>query len=68
MTKLIKFIYKIILKKIKNNKEDSVTLNNVFYIMDKYDQYIILYVLICLIWLKLVHIYISTNLVENLDE
>ena len=36
--------------------------------LDKYTDYIILYVFICLICVKLMHIYMSIDLLENIDK
>lgn len=55
-----------IIVKLLNNK-DAVTLTKVSHFMDKYTEYIILYLFICLIWLKFIHTYISINLVGDID-
>nr|WVH38298.1 LAGLIDADG endonuclease [Trametes meyenii] len=68
MKKLQIFIYKYLFKKVENNKEESVNLNKVFNYLDKYNEYLILYVLIVLIGLKLIHLYISYNLAGDIDK
>ena len=67
MKKLHKFILNIIYKKVDNTQDNSLTLNKVFNYIDKYTEYIIFYVFICLIWLKLIHLYISYNLAGDID-
>ena len=35
--------------------------------LDKYTEYLIIYIFICIFWLKFIHIYISMNLVGDID-
>nr|YP_010044364.1 LAGLIDADG endonuclease [Trametes versicolor]QPF23605.1 LAGLIDADG endonuclease [Trametes versicolor] len=67
MNKLQKFILKFIYKKVDLTQDKSITLNKVFNYLEKYNEYVILYVFICLIWLKIIHVYISYNLAADID-
>ena len=58
----------VILKYLNRKVEDSITLSNLSTKLDKYSDYLFFYVFICLIWVKILHIYMSIELVENLDK
>ena len=59
---------RVILKYLNRKVEDSITLSNLSTKLDKYSDYIFFYVFLCLIWVKILHIYMSIELVENLDK
>ena len=67
MKKLHKFILNIIYKKVDNTQDNSLTLNKVFNIKDKYVEYVFLYIFICLLWIKFMHLYAINNLAEDID-
>jgi hypothetical protein len=69
---LKRFILNLKNKYIKNTEIESinnenVSLNKSFNTVDKYTNYLIVLVFICLIWIKFINIYFSSNLVENID-
>lgn len=70
--KLKIFILKLKNKFIKNKevesiKDENISLNKVFNIVDKYTDYLIVFIFICLFWIKFINIYFSSYLAENID-
>lgn len=69
--RLKNFILTLINKFIKNKQvsinDNNVNLNKVFNTVDKYTEFIVVFVFICLFWVKFMNIYISSNLAENID-
>ena len=68
LIKKIKFVYlKLTNKGVESTKVENITLNKSFNTLDKYSEYIILYVLICFFWIKLLHMNTSFDLASNID-
>ena len=68
LIKKIKFFYlKLTNKGIESIKDENITLNKAFNTVDKYAEYIILYVFICFFWIKFLHMNISIDLASNID-
>jgi hypothetical protein len=70
--KLIKFFLKLkkkynFTKKVYNINEDNLNLNKVFNTFDKYTDFLIVFIFICLFWIMFINIYFSVNLAENID-
>ena len=65
--KLKKFILKFKNKEVESINDENVTLNKVLNIGDKYLNYIIVFIFICLFWVKFINLYFSNNLAENID-
>nr|YP_009739367.1 LAGLIDADG homing endonuclease [Tricholoma bakamatsutake]QIC20211.1 LAGLIDADG homing endonuclease [Tricholoma bakamatsutake] len=71
-SKLKRFILNLKNKYIKNKdvesiNDENVSLNKVFNTVDKYTDYIIVFIFICLFWIKFINIYFSSNLADNID-
>jgi len=43
------------------------SLNNTFYNLDKYTDYLTVFIFICLIWIKLINIYFTSHLAVDID-
>ena len=54
-------------KEVDRINEDNVTIHKAFDTLDKYTNYLILLIFICLFWIKILNIYFSSNLAENID-
>ena len=54
-------------KKVENINDENITLNKAFNTVDKYNNYLIVFIFICLIWIMFINIYFSINLAENID-
>jgi len=54
-------------KKIENIKDENISLNKAFNTVDKYTDYLIVFIFICLFWIKFINIYFINNLAENID-
>lgn len=54
-------------KKVENINDENITLNKAFNTVDKYTNYLIVFIFICLIWIMFINIYFSSNLAENID-
>nr|AYE93194.1 hypothetical protein C0995_000036 [Termitomyces sp.] len=54
-------------KEVESINDGNVTLNKVFNIGDKYTDYLIVFIFICLIWIIFINIYFSSILAENID-
>jgi hypothetical protein len=54
-------------KKVESINDENVSLNKVFNTVDKYTDYIIVFIFICLFWIKFINIYFSSNFAENID-
>jgi hypothetical protein len=54
-------------KEVESINDENVTLNKAFNTVDKYTDYIIVFIFICLFWVKIINIYFSSNLAENID-
>jgi len=54
-------------KEVESIKDENVNLNKAFNTVDKYTDYLIVFIFICLIWIKFINIYFSSNLAENID-
>nr|YP_009739471.1 hypothetical protein [Tricholoma saponaceum]QIC20315.1 hypothetical protein [Tricholoma saponaceum] len=54
-------------KVVENINEDNISLNKAFNTVDKYTDYIIVFIFICLFWIKIINIYFSSHLSENID-
>lgn len=67
MEKLNRFILNNRNNKIESINDNNVTLNKVFNIKDKYVEYVFLYIFICLLWIKFMHLYAINNLAEDID-
>ena len=67
MKKLNRFILNNRNNKIESINDNNVTLNKVFNIKDKYVEYVFLYIFICLLWIKFMHLYAINNLAEDID-
>lgn len=70
--KLKRLILKLKNKYIKNKEvesinDENVSLNKAFNTVDKYTDYLIVFIFICLFWIKFINIYFSSNLAENID-
>lgn len=64
----IKFVYlKLTNRGVESIKDENITLKKAFNTLDKYGEYIVLYVLICFFWIKLIHININIDLASNID-
>lgn len=77
-SKIKSLILKLKNKYIKNKKceaahlgdslnVDNVSLNKAFNTVDKYTDYLIVFIFICLFWIKFINIYFSSYLAENID-
>ena len=62
MKKLNRYILKFKNKEIENIKDENVTLK----FLDKYTEYLIVFIFVCLFWIKFIHIYFSNHLVDNI--
>jgi drug/metabolite transporter superfamily protein YnfA len=51
----------------ENINNENITLNKAFNAVDKYTNYLIVFIFICLIWIMFINIYFSSNLAENID-
>jgi hypothetical protein len=51
----------------KSLNVETLSLNKAFNIVDKYTDYLIVFIFICLIWIKFINIYFSSYLAENID-
>lgn len=47
--------------------DENVNLNKAFNTVDKYSNYLIVFIFICLIWIMLINIFFSSFLAENID-
>nr|YP_009504990.1 hypothetical protein [Lyophyllum shimeji]AWW14109.1 hypothetical protein [Lyophyllum shimeji] len=54
-------------KKIDNINDVNISLNKRLNSLDKYSNYIFVFIFICLIWVILINIYFSSHLAENID-
>jgi hypothetical protein len=54
-------------KEVVNINDETISLNKAFNTIDKYTDYIIVFIFICLIWIKFINIYFSSNLAANID-
>lgn len=54
-------------KEVESINDENVSLNKAFNTLDKYTDYLIVFIFICLIWIKFINIYFSSNLAENID-
>ena len=54
-------------KEVESIKDENLSLNKAFNTLDKYTDYLIVLVFVCLIWIKFINIYFSSNLAENID-
>jgi hypothetical protein len=54
-------------KEVVSMKDETLNLNKVFNSIDKYTDYIIVFIFICLIWIKFINIYFSSYLAVNID-
>jgi dipeptide/tripeptide permease len=55
------------IQKVGSINDENVSLNKVFTNVDKYLDFIILFIFICLFWIKFINIYFSNNLAEDID-
>ena len=53
-------------KEVESINDENVSLNKAFNIVDKYTDYIIIYILICLFWVLFINIYFSSHLADNI--
>lgn len=65
-------IFNFINKYIKNKqnpiiKDDNINLHKIINNVDNYTDYLILFVFICLLWIKFINLYYSNQLIEHLD-
>jgi hypothetical protein len=54
-------------KEVESINDENVSLNKAFNTVDKYIDYIIVFIFICLIWIMFINIYFSSNLAEDID-
>jgi len=54
-------------KEVESINDENVSLNKAFNTVDKYTDYLIVFVFICLIWIKFINIFFSDHLAENID-
>jgi len=54
-------------KEVESINDENLSLNKALNNLDKYTDYIIVYIFICLTWIKLINIYFSSYLAENID-
>nr|YP_009517157.1 LAGLIDADG homing endonuclease [Blastosporella zonata]AYE93083.1 LAGLIDADG homing endonuclease [Blastosporella zonata] len=71
--RLISLIWSLKNKYTKNNKveiikDKDVSLNQTLNALDKYSDIIIVYIFICLIWVKFINVYFSGELAKNIDD
>ena len=54
-------------KEVESINDENVSLNKAFNTVDKYTDYLIVFVFICLIWIKFINLFFSDHLAENID-
>jgi hypothetical protein len=54
-------------KEVESINDENVSLNKAFNTVDKYTDYLIVFVFICLFWIKFINIFFSDHLAENID-
>jgi hypothetical protein len=52
---------------VKGIEDETLTSNKILSIVDKYTDILILFVFLCLIWIKLLSIYFIDNLAAHID-
>jgi len=53
-------------KEVESKNDENVSLNKAFNIVDKYTNYIIVFIFICLFWVLFINIYFSNHLADNI--
>jgi hypothetical protein len=53
-------------KEVESKNDENVSLNKAFNIVDKYTNYIIVFIFICLFWILFINIYFSNHLADNI--
>jgi len=53
--------------KVENIKDEKLSLNKAINTLDKYTDYFIVFIFICLFWIMFINIYFSSHLAENID-
>jgi hypothetical protein len=54
-------------KEVESINDENVNLNKAFNMVDKYTDYLIVYIFIWLFWMKCINIYFSSNLAGDID-
>jgi hypothetical protein len=54
-------------KEAKEDKDKNVTLNQALNTLDKYTDFIIVFIFICFFWILTINIFFSNNLAANID-